>query len=148
MTINSPIESPHPVDVEFGFKKLNKRQQRILDLLPSVGSQTTVSKKSVSMFDLSAMTASTDNEFAMFTKGSKRLIIRGGVTTTTIDVKTAEKILREGYKWSGHTHVGRKKADLTPSGKYGDMDVLKFLNQNRSLIYNSVGDFEVFYLKD
>jgi len=40
-------------------------------------SKVIVDKKSVNMADLSALTAHTGDEFALFTKGKDRLIIRG-----------------------------------------------------------------------
>lgn len=56
---------------------LNKRQNYLLEQLPEYDSQCVVGKKSVSLSDLSALTAQTGVEFAMFTKGAERLIIRG-----------------------------------------------------------------------
>ena len=47
ITINSPIEQGHPADVLFGDKELSKRQQDILDQLPSDGDEVIVDKKAV-----------------------------------------------------------------------------------------------------
>ena len=49
----------------------------VLDKLNGYGSHVTVRKRDVSMLDLAAMTAATGDEFAMFTRGGKRLIVRG-----------------------------------------------------------------------
>ena len=146
VAIRSQIDSPHPTGIEFGFKKLSERQQRILDQLPGYGSQTVVKKRDVSMLDLSALTAATGNEFAMFTKKGERLIVRGGAKTTPMTIEKAEKMRGEGYHWTGHTHVCRGKIELSPSGTGGDNDVLKAFKQKQSVIYNSTGDYEVFTL--
>ena len=46
-------------------------------MLSEFDSKVIVDKKSVNMADLSALTAHTGDEFALFTKGKDRLIIRG-----------------------------------------------------------------------
>lgn len=75
-SMDSPIEQKHTgkgnpnAILIFGIK-LNNRQQELLDALPEFDSRITVPKSSVNMSDLSAMTAKTGDEFAMFTKGSE-----------------------------------------------------------------------------
>ena len=54
--IGSPIELGHPADVALGGKELSQRQQKLLNALPGFGDSVTVSKKDVSMLDLSALT--------------------------------------------------------------------------------------------
>jgi len=127
-------------------KPLNDRQQALLDTLPGYGSCVTVDKGDVSMSDLAALTAKTGNEFAMFTRGSERLIVRGDVEHVNIDANTAAEMNARGYKWSGHTHPGVSKTVLAPSR--GDKVVLKAFNQNTSVIYNSVGDLQTFTNND
>lgn len=123
-------------------KPLNRQQQILLDKLPDYGSRATIDKDAVSMIDLSALTAKTDNEFAMFTLGSERLIVRGDTESVPITVQDAAELNRQGYKWSGHTHVGGTKNDLRPSR--GDRVILKVFNQPTSVIYNSVGQYQTF----
>lgn len=77
---------------------LNNRQQKLLDNLPSYDSRTTVNKKSVNMKDLSALTAHTGDEFAMFTKGKERIIVRGNKTSVNIDIEKAKELSKQGYK--------------------------------------------------
>ena len=60
----------------FGVE-LNNRQKDLLEKLSEFDSKVIVDKKSVNMADLSALTAHTGDEFALFTKGKDRLIIRG-----------------------------------------------------------------------
>ena len=135
--ISNPIEFGHPVDVVFGTKALSRRQQNILDKLPDYGSRAVVKKKDVSMLDLSALTAKTGNEFAMFTCERERLVIRDDIETVPIRSDDAIKLREAGYRWSGHTHVGITNADLVASK--GDIEILEAFKQENSVIYNSLG---------
>jgi len=94
------------------------------------------------MRDLSALTAHTNVEFAMFTKGNERLIIRGDVQSVNVGLEKAKELAREGYRWSGHTHPGISQEAALPSGD--DRMILKVFGQNNSVSYNSVGKFYVF----
>lgn len=102
----------------------------------------TVPKDSVSMTDLSALTANTGDEFAMFTKGKDRLIIRGGNTSTPVTVEDAEKMAAEGYRWSGHTHPGT--GDFVRMASEGDRIILRSFGQKQSVIYDSLGRCQTF----
>lgn len=145
--ISSPINSRNtargkPQAISIFGEKLNKRQQKLLDYLPEVGASKIVPKKSVSMKDLSALTANTGHEFAMFTKHGERLIVRGNETHVNITVEKAKQLFAAGYKWSGHTHPGED--ELTKMASYGDIEVLKAFRQRKSVIYDSLGRHEVF----
>lgn len=121
---------------------LNNRQKIILDKLPDFDSRIIVKKKSINMADLSAFTASTGQEFAMFTKGEERLIIRGNEKMVNISVDDAKKLAELGYKWSGHTHPGMDFLCMQPSD--GDYSILNCFKQNNAVVYNSKGDFRTF----
>lgn len=145
--IDSPIEqrntskgNPNAI-LQIG-RPLNNRQQLLLDNLADYDSQVVVNKKSVNMKDLSALTAHTGDEFAMFTKGQKRLIIRGNNHSVNIDVIQAMELRKQGYKWSGHTHPGINRNCLIHSP--GDALILEAFGQQTSVIYNSKGQFELF----
>jgi len=142
-TINSLIESRHPADIIFGTRGLDARQQKILDRLPGYGSEVVVNKRDVSMLALSAMTAATGDEFAMFTKGGERLVVRGGIEAglrqVPIDIVRAIALSAQGYKWSGHTHP---ETNVVTSN--GDRLVLKAFGQSQSVIYNPLGRFTRF----
>lgn len=120
-------------------KPLNNRQQKILESLPKYDSRITVEKSSVSMTDLSALTANIGVEFALFTNGNKRLIVRGNANSVNITIEEAKKLAKQGYKWSGHTHPGIDDTCLFASD--GDITILKVFNQQQSVIYNSKGQF-------
>lgn len=154
MTINSiekPIENPieqkhtgkgNPNAVLTFRIELNNRQKQLLERLPYFNSRLTVNKDKVNMTDLSAMTAQTGHEFAMFTKGTERLIIRGNEHMVQIDIDEAMLLAENGYRWSGHTHPGTDFLCMQPSD--GDYAVLNCFSQNNSVIFNSKGDFRTF----
>lgn len=140
--IESPIEQRHTgkgnpnAILHFGAP-LNNQQARLLELLPNFESRATVSKFSVSMADLSALTAATGDEFAMFTRKKERIIIRGNSRMVNIGGAEARELGKQGYRWSGHTHPGTDKFCLAPSD--GDKEILDCFGQKQSSIYNSKG---------
>ena len=147
--INSPIErgnNGNPAAIMHFDVDLNNRQKRLLESLPEYGSRITVPKKDVNMRDLSALTAKIGSEFAMFTKGKERLIVRGGPSNTPITVEDAEELAKAGYRWSGHTHPGSGMNVLTGSG--GDYTILgvfeKYTGQTLSAVYDSLGRYNTF----
>ncbi|MGN0621361.1 MAG: phage minor head protein [Porcipelethomonas sp.] len=150
MSINAielPIEQQHtgkgnPNAILMFGTDLNNRQKKLLNLLPEFDSRITVLKKSVNMADLSALTAQTGHEFAMFTKGNERLIIRGNSYSVNITVEDAKKLAENGYKWSGHTHPGTDYNCLIASS--GDKAVLQCFNHKTSVIYDSKGNYATF----
>jgi hypothetical protein len=125
---------------------LNNRQQRILDALPEYDSRVIADKSDVSMPDLAALTAKTGVEYAMFTRGSERLIIRGNSTNVNIDVEAARKLAEVGYKWSGHTHIGDTGYAFS-KGDYLILDAFKD-KQKQSTIYDATGNHYEFYLDE
>lgn len=122
-------------------RPLNNRQNRLLSGLTGYDSRLVVRKKDVNMKDLSALTAITGDEFALFTKGNERLIIRGNAYNVNVDEKFAEELYKQGYKWSGHTHPGVDDACMYASD--GDMRILKCFAQKYTAIYNSKGKYNV-----
>lgn len=145
--IEQPIEQQHtgkgnPNAILTFDVDLNNRQKELLENLPEYDSRITVPKEAVNMADLSALTAKTGDEFAMFTKGNERLIIRGNDKMVNIGIEDAQAFVSDGYKWSGHTHPGVDEYCLQAST--GDMEILKCFNQEISVIYNSKGNFQTF----
>ena len=146
-SIDSPIEqrntgkvNPNAI-LSFGVS-LNNRQQHLLEGLTDFDSRVIVPKKSVKLSDLSALTAYTGDEFAMFTKGGERLIIRGNAQSVNIDVRQAKEMAKHGYRWSGHTHPGLTYNCLT--APHGDQEILKCFSQEISVVYNSKGQYLAF----
>ena len=145
--IDSPIEqrntakgNPNAI-LQMG-RPLNNRQQRLLDSLPKYDSRVIVKKDSVKMTDLSALTALTGDEFALFTKGNERLVIRGSAGSVNIDVKKATELNKQGYKWSGHTHPGVDFLSMEISS--GDISIWECFSQNNIAIYNSKGKYRIY----
>ncbi|MGN0577033.1 MAG: hypothetical protein ACI4J7_12535 [Ruminiclostridium sp.] len=146
-SIDTPIEQSHtgkgnPNAILTYDVSLNNRQQMLLEKLTGYNSRVTVSRNEVNMADLSALTAKTGDEFALFTKGCDRLVIRGNCGRVNITVEEARRLAAQGYKWSGHTHPGVGINNLFPST--GDKEILKCFNQDISVIYNSKGVFATF----
>jgi hypothetical protein len=110
-----------------------------LEKLPGYDSRATVKKSDVSMIDLAALTAKENVEFAMFTRGPERLIVRGDRFNVEINEFDAAVLNARGYRWSGHTHVG----DFLVASD-GDRDVLRQFAQKRSVIYNAMGKRNIF----
>lgn len=145
--INSPVNSRNtakgrPSAVLQYNVELNKRQENLLSRLTEYDSRVTVRKADVSLNDLSDLTAKTGVEYALFTKGGERLIIRGSSTKVNIDIAKAKELAYNGYRWSGHTHPGSDENTLIASG--GDYEVLKAFGQKTSVIYNSLGRYMCF----
>ncbi|MDR0197507.1 MAG: hypothetical protein LBI36_04735 [Oscillospiraceae bacterium] len=149
--IESPIEQPiekqhtgkgNPSAVLHCGRPLNNRQARLLEKLPEYDSRVTVPKNTASMFDLAALTAATGVEYAMFTKGRERLIIRGDERKVNVDIELAKELSGKGYRWSGHTHPQANINYVFASD--GDKAILECFNQQYSVIYNSVGNFRIF----
>ena len=147
--IDSPIEQRNtakgnPNAILIFDRPLNNRQQKLLDKLQEYDSSIVVSKKNVNMRDLSALTAFTDDEFALFTKGNKRLIIRGNSRGVNVGIMKANELSKNGFKWSGHTHPGIDFLSMEISE--GDIAIWECFNQDNVAIYNSKGEYRV-YLK-
>ena len=149
--INSPIENP--IEQKHTGKgvssavlhydaDLNNRQKELLNKLPDYDSRVTVPKNSVNMTDLATLTAKTGVEFAMFTKGGERLIIRGNEQRVNVNTEFAAELNAMGYRWSGHTHPIADINNLFASE--GDYTILNQFKQQYSAVYNSTGNFRRF----
>ena len=151
-SIEKPVEKPieqrnssrgKPSAIMHFDVELNTRQKAILEKLPEYDSREVFAKNDVNMSDLSVLTAKTGDEFALFTREGKRLVIRGNSSKVNIGKEEAIELNRHGYIWSGHTHPGADKNCLLASD--GDMLILSCFDQQRSVIYNSVGDYRDFW---
>ncbi len=126
--------------------ELNNRQQKLLDELPEYDSTIIKVKSEVGMTDLAALTAKTGDEFAMFTKGKKRLIIRGNSRSVNFRIEDAKQLAKQGYKFSGDTHPGVDVNGLMASDD--DYKILKAFGQKQSVTYNAKGEFMTYRLDD
>jgi hypothetical protein len=128
----------NPRAIVRGLGSLSKQQQRVLSQLPNYGSRTIVPKRAFGSRDLSALTAQTGDEFAMFTTGGRRMVIRGDFRSVPIGEVDATQLAGMGWRWSAHTHPGTSIQVLRSSG--GDRAILNYFSNSRSAIFNSLGD--------
>jgi len=140
------IFSSSPSEIYHGYGELSKRQMLVLEKLSKPNTLLKVNKSDLNVRDLAALTAKTGDEFAMFTLGNRRLILRGNQEGIRIK-NILPKLQSQGWRWSAHTHPGTKDILLNASGFPGDRQVLELLNQERSLILNSTGRKNVFDMK-
>lgn len=110
--------------------------------LPDFDSSVIVKKNAVNLNDIAALTAKTGDEYAMFTRGGQRMIIRGNSQMVNINKSKALELHNAGFKWSGHTHPGEGVNVKMPSD--GDLYILEQFKQKRSVILDSQGKVALF----
>lgn len=137
MNIRAPISSPieqrntgkgNPNAILLSGRPLNNRQRRLLERLSDYDARATFHKRDVNMRDLSALTAETGCDYAMFTKGGERLIVRGNEWMTNISPEDAREMAAEGWRWSGHTCPGEEINVRIASS--GNKAILEFSSGN------------------
>lgn len=140
--ISSPNQNYRAI--EMGVESLSLPQTKILAELPEYGSSTIVKKSLFGQNDLAALSAATGDEFAMFTTGGRRLIVRGNPTSIPIDIDKAKQLGEQGWRWSSHVHP-----DGSLSSSDGDRIIFKYFRNERSglsdpyahrSMFNSNGD--------
>jgi hypothetical protein len=114
----------------------------VLKQLPEAGARAIIPKRLIGQQDLAALTAETGDEFAMFTTGGRRLLVRGTPGTVPITPVDAEALAGQGWKWSAHTHPGTTIGVLRSS--VGDRAVLGAMGGKQSAILNSLGERSIF----
>lgn len=131
----------NPAAIARGLGNLSRRQQSALNQLGETGAEAIVNKKAFGLNDLAALTAETGDEFAMFTSGGRRLLVRGSQTGVPIDISRAQELASKGWRWSAHTHPGG--ANVLRSST-GDRAILEAFSNSRSAILNSEGRRSLF----
>jgi hypothetical protein len=132
----------NPGAVADGTAQLGARQNRLLSQLSGDGARIVVPKDGISIQDIAALTAKTGDEFAIFTKGNERMVLRGNADRIEISPQLLQQLKSEGWRWSAHSQPGNQIADAVASA--ADQRVLRELGQNQSLIVNSRGDVNIF----
>lgn len=122
---------------------LNKRQKKVLERLNKAGDSLVSTKSQIKTKDIAALTAKENVEFALFTKGNKRMIVRGTQFETPVGEQRLRQLAADGWKFSAHTHPTTGEWSMMPSP--GDMDVLYLFKQGQSVIYNASGEFKLFF---
>lgn len=132
----------NPRAIVRGLGGLNKAQQQTLSQLPRYGSRTIIPKRWFGSRDLAALTTETGDEFAMFSSRGQRMIIRGDFESVPINAHDAQALASQGWRWSAHTHPGTTPLVLRSSE--GDRIILSYFANQRSAIFNSLGDRKLF----
>lgn len=132
----------NPAAILRGIGDLNKRQRGLLNRLANDGDRIIIPKNGVSLNDISALTASTGVEFAMFTRRGERMLVRGTSGIVDIGVDEARSLAAQGWRWSAHTHPGRGANVLRSS--VGDRAILGEFRNQSSAIMNSEGQRSIF----
>ena len=121
-------------DLEAKKVPLKEKQQKIYFAISERGSSVILRKKEVALEDLAALTAFSGDEFAIFTKGYRRMVVHGTPTGCNIYGKDADLLLNEQWEWTGHSHPTTGKRVL-PSND--DIKTLsRFTWQKKSSIIN------------
>ena len=116
---------------------LNKRQKKVLERLHKAGDSLESTKSQIKTKDIAALTAKEGVEFALFSKGNRRLIVRGDSFETPVGEARLRQLAADGWKFSAHSHPTIGYGSLTPSP--GDRNVLYLFKQGQSVIYNAKG---------
>lgn len=122
---------------------LNKRQKKVLEQLNKPGDSFVSTKSQIKTKDIAALTAKENVEFALFTKGNKRMIVRGTQFETPVGEQRLRQLAEDGWKFSAHTHPG--VGDISMIASDGDIKVLYLFKQGQSVIYNSAGEYKQFF---
>lgn len=132
----------------YTFAKLSATQKKILEEINKLGKDKllVIDKKQVNikinMLDLSALTARTGVEFSLFERPDKYIVVMGTSHGIYLGDDEVAFLSNGKYKWIGHTHPGSGFNCLIPSDS--DFETLNRLNQKKSVIFNSVGEYYIF----
>ena len=127
------------------YGKLSKNQKLLLSSFDSNGIarfDRYGDNITVKMLDLSCLTAYTGKEYSLFSRNDRQFLVVGTERGIHISKELSDTLIKRGYKWTGHTHVGDTEYCLMPSD--ADYETLRKFHQKRSVIFNSVGKFYVF----
>lgn len=131
------------VAIRLSNADLNKRQKLLLSKLEKSGDFYIANKRQIKTKDIAALTAHQEVEFALFSNGNRRLIVRGGDYVTEFSKDFINNLVESGWKFSAHTHPTVGPWSMMPSQQ--DIDMLYIFKQGQSVIYNAIGNFEKFY---
>ncbi|WP_426775128.1 RHS repeat domain-containing protein [Lusitaniella coriacea] len=140
-TISAHRTVATPTAIAYGARQLSPRIKRLLKGLDKLGDTKIVKKSDINQADLARITAATGDEFAIFTRGPQRMIMRGNKGSVPIGISEAKKLRANGWKWSFHSHPGG--SNVLRSSK-GDRTILRAFQGKRSTIVNSKGEYKTF----
>ena len=141
---NTSIASPGGFNlraIAAGAEDLTPTQASVLAQLEGNGARVLIPKQGFGQNDLAALAAATGNEFAMFTTGGRRLVVRGSADGIPIGIAdgTAQELAAQGWRWSSHVHP-----DGVLRSSVGDRAVLDLFRNQRSAILDPLGGRSLF----
>lgn len=83
---------------------LKTRHKRMLEMTSEPLSWAQFKSKSVHIRDIAALTAATGDEYAIFQRGGKKILLRGKGSIWRIPQELQKKILDEQWSWDSHSH--------------------------------------------
>ena len=123
-------------DLKNNTVNLKARQEAIYQKIPNRNDAEIFRKKQVNIKDLAALTAYTGDEFALFYKGKRAIVVHGSPSNCNVYGETYDTIIREKWVWIAHSHPTTTKLKPSPS----DVDSLKlFTWQKESSIIDLKG---------
>ena len=123
-------------DLKNNTVNLKARQEAIYQKIPNRNDAEIFRKKHVNIKDLAALTAYTGDEFALFYKGKRAIVVHGSPSNCNVYGETYDTIIREKWVWIAHSHPTTTKLKPSPS----DVDSLKlFTWQKESSIIDLKG---------
>jgi hypothetical protein len=127
--------------ISAGASDLSPRNASVLAQLEGYGSRAVIPKKGFGQSDLAALSAATGDEFAMFTTGGRRLLVRGNAGGVPISLAdgSAQSLANQGWRWSSHMHP-----DGSLLSSAGDRAVLSVFRNSRSSIMTPTGSRGLF----
>lgn len=129
---NKDVEQKHKQN-----KKLSVKQKTLLKKIEKTGNFVENGKKSIKVKDIPKLAASEGVEFSLFTKGCMRILVRGSYNETPINEKLLDRLTKEGWKFSVHTHPVINEVALKSSPN--DAKFLQTLGQEQSVILSPSG---------
>lgn len=114
--------------------KLNRHQRELLAQLQKPGDMVELPKKLLRMGDMVKLSGNQGVEFALFTKGGRRRLMRGDFNSVPFTPGMGKKWAKQGWKWSGHVHPVSKGSMLEHSG-YRAADMLQYRGSDLGVLY-------------
>lgn len=129
-----------------GIKQLPRRLQELDEVLFQAGDSTIVHRGKVSLNDIRYLSAVNDAEYALLTRGSQRMVIRGELKSVRLP-KDAFELGKDGWRFSGHSHprgANINTADMSILGRFAKgQEVSGHAIQKQSIVLDMNTNFDV-----
>jgi hypothetical protein len=97
---------PSVSSVKAGYRELPSRLNFINETLENAGDYMVVGRKQINLNDIRYLSELNNVEYALLTRGKQRMVVRGEYKDVALP-KPGYELGKEGWRWSGHTHVTR-----------------------------------------